>query len=166
MYSICLNLVLLNSLSQNTGLRKVPWAVVITPEYRLASLNIRNKDEEPIMPNFFHLLIQIFLFFATKLGHFIEDKIIFTCYKHSNFTARIGKQCKNYVWQDWLQLLLRITTHSTNLQLKEARYNAVKVGGGLFIVNTQPSKNKLVHLRNKIYLFSFAYFFLSDPALR
>ncbi len=40
------------------------------------------------------------------------------------------------------------------------------VYGRVFIVYVSPSKNKLVHLRTKIYLFTFTYCFLSNQALQ
>ena len=47
--------------------------------------------------------------------------------------------------------------------LFEERYIVVKVGKNLF---SPASKNKLDHIKNKKYLFTCTFYFLSNPALR
>ena len=40
----------------------------------------------------------LFPFFAIKLGHFIDNSIVFICYKHSSLTAKLDKiDCQGLV---------------------------------------------------------------------
>ena len=51
----------------------------------------QNQNQESILPNFFSSKRRIFLFFVTKLGHFIVQTPFVICYKHSSITVKIGK---------------------------------------------------------------------------
>jgi hypothetical protein len=51
-------------------------------------------NQELILPNFILRKTKIFQFFAIKLGHF-ELETIFSCYKHSSLTTKIGKRKKS-----------------------------------------------------------------------